>query len=161
MLIREIQKKDNSCIASAIRQVFILDNFPKTGTAFEDEQLDFMFENYQKEDAIYFVIEDNGKVIGGAGISRLEQSSVTVCELQKMYFLDEARGKGLGFKIVLKCLEKAKEFGFEKCYLETLPQMLIAQHIYRKVGFEYLCHPLGNTGHSSCPVWMLFDLNAN
>ena len=154
MLIREIQKKDNSSIASAIRQVFILDNFPKTGTAFEDEQLDFMFENYQKEDAIYFVIEDNGKVIGGAGISRLEQSSMTVCELQKMYFLDEARGKGLGFKIVLKCLEKAKEFGFEKCYLETLPQMLIAQHIYRKVGFEYLCH-------RSCPVWMLFDLNAN
>ena len=93
MLIREIQKEDNSSIASAIRQVFILDNFPKTGTAFEDEQLDFMFENYQKEDAIYFVIEDNGKVIGGAGISRLEQSSMTVCELQKMYFLDEARGK--------------------------------------------------------------------
>lgn len=161
MLIREIQKEDNSSIASVIRQVFILDNFPKTGTAFEDEQLDSMFENYQKEDAIYFVIEDNGKIIGGAGISRLYQSNMSVCELQKMYFLNEARGKGLGFEIVQKCLEKAKEFGFEKCYIETLPQMLIAQHIYRKVGFEYIYHPLGNTGHSSCPVWMLFDLNAN
>ena len=55
MLIREIQKQDNPQIANVIRTVFIEDDFPKTGTAFEDKQLDFMFESYEKSNAVYFV----------------------------------------------------------------------------------------------------------
>jgi putative acetyltransferase len=36
--------------------------------------------------------------------------------------------------------------------------MEAAQKLYNKVGFEYLDKPLGNTGHTSCPVWMLKKL---
>jgi putative acetyltransferase len=158
ILIREIQKEDNQQIASVIREVFISDNFPKTGTAFADTQLDFMFETYQKPKSIYFVVEENKKIIGGAGVSQLENSNDNICELQKMYFLKEARGKGLGLQMIEKCIAKATEFGYEKCYLETLPEMLVAQNLYKKVGFEYLCSPLGNTGHTTCPVWMIKDL---
>jgi len=158
-MIREIQKKDNQQIAAVIREVFVTDNFPKTGTAFADQQLDFMFETYDKPRATYFVIEINGKIIGGAGLSQLQNSKENICELQKMYFLQEARAKGIGFQLLQKCIEKAIEFGYEKCYLETLPEMLAAQHLYSKSGFEYLSAPMGNTGHTNCPVWMLLDLN--
>jgi putative acetyltransferase len=161
MIIREIQKEDNSQIAQVIRQVFIDDNYPKTGTAFADPQLDFMFETYNKEKAIYFVIENDGKIVGGAGVSQLDDSDKTICELQKMYFLHEARGKGFGLQIIEKCLQKATEFGYEKCYLETLPEMKVAQKLYQKLGFEYLCTPMGATGHSSCPVWMIKQLIIN
>ena len=155
MIIREIQPDDNQQIANVIRQVFIDDNYPKVGTAFADSQLDYMFENYNKPKAIYFVIEENGKIFGGGGIAKLDNSDENICELQKMYFLQEARGKGIGFQIIEKCLQKVKEFGYEKCYLETLPEMLVAQKLYKKVGFEYICSPLGGTGHTSCPVWMI------
>lgn len=155
MIIREIQPEDNQQIASVIRQVFIDDNYPKVGTAFADSQLDYMFENYNKPKAIYFVIEENGKILGGGGIAKLDNSDENICELQKMYFLQEARGKGIGLQIIEKCLQKAKEFGYEKCYLETLPEMLVAQKLYKKVGFDYICLPLGGTGHTSCPVWMI------
>lgn len=158
MIIRQIKKEDNLQIAQVIRQVFIDDNYPKTGTAFADPQLDFMYEAYNRERAVYFVIEDKGKIVGGAGVSQLEDSNENICELQKMYFLHEARGKGLGMQIIEKCLQKATDFGYEKCYLETLPEMLVAQKIYQKLGFEYLCEPLGTTGHSSCPVWMIKQL---
>ncbi len=158
MIIREIQPEDNNQIADVIRQVFISDDYPKTGTAFADSQLDFMFETYNKPKAIYFVVEENRKIIGGAGVSQLDNSEDNICELQKMYFLQEARGKGIGFEMIQKCLQKAKDFGYEKCYLETLPEMLNAQKLYKKVGFEYLCEPLGGTGHTSCPVWMLKSL---
>nr|WP_294774911.1 GNAT family N-acetyltransferase [uncultured Flavobacterium sp.] len=158
MRIREIQKEDNQSIAAVIREVFISDNFPKTGTAFADVQLDFMFETYNKPKAIYFVLEIEGKIVGGAGVSQLENSTENICELQKMYFLQEARGKGIGSQMIQKCLEKATEFGYEKCYLETLPEMLAAQSLYKKMGFEYLCAPLGNTGHTTCPVWMIKEL---
>jgi len=38
-MIREIQKEDNLQIANVIREVFISDGYPKTGTAFADQQL--------------------------------------------------------------------------------------------------------------------------
>lgn len=81
-----------------------------------------------------------------------------MCELQKMYFLSEARGLGLGAKMIKLCLDKAKEFGFEQCYLETMPFMEDAQKLYLKNGFAYIDHPMGGTGHYSCPVWMLRNL---
>ena len=157
-MIRAIQKGDNVQIAVVIREVFISDDYPKTGTAFADTQLDFMFETYDNPRAAYFVVEENGKIIGGAGISQLESSKENICELQKMYFLKEARGKGLGLQMIEKCLAIATEFGYSNCYLETLPEMLVAQNLYKKVGFEYLNSPLGNTGHTTCPVWMIKQL---
>jgi putative acetyltransferase len=161
MVIREIQQNDNLQIAAVIRQVFIDDNYPKTGTAFADPQLDFMFETYHNTKSIYFVVEDNGKIVGGAGVSALQNTSENVCELQKMYFLQEARGKGFGLLILEKCLHKAMALGYEICYLETLPEMKIAQRLYQKLGFEYLCEPLGTTGHTNCPIWMIKQLTIN
>ena len=156
--IREIKKSDNLLIAEVIRKVFISDNYPKTGTAFADPQLNSMFETYNHPNAVYFVVEQNGNILGGCGINQLENCNENICELQKMYFLQEIRGKGIGYQIIQKCLEKATEFGYEKCYLETLSEMLPAQKLYRKVGFEYLKNPLGNTGHTNCPVWMIKEL---
>lgn len=153
--IREIQQIDNQAIADVIRNVFISDNYPKTGTAFEDPQLDCMYETYQKPKSAYFVIEKDGKIVGGAGISQLQSSDDSICELQKMYFLEEARGKGLGLQMIQICLNKAMELGYQKCYLETLPEMKNAQKLYQKVGFKYIETPLGSTGHTSCPVWMI------
>jgi putative acetyltransferase len=158
IIIREIQKRDNAQIAKVIRQVFIDDDYPKTGTAFADPQLDFMFEAYDKPKSVYYIVEIDSKIVGGAGLNQLENSKGNICELQKMYFLEEARGKGIGYEMIQKCLEKAKEFGYSKCYLETLPEMQNAQRLYKKVGFEYICSPLGTTGHTSCPVWMLKSL---
>lgn len=158
ILIREIQKGDNVQIANVIREVFISEDYPKTGTAFADSQLDFMFEAYDKPRSTYFVVEINRKIVGGAGVSQLENSNDTICELQKMYFLNEARGKGLGLQIIEKCIATATVLGYKKCYLETLPEMLVAQNLYMKVGFEYLNSPLGNTGHTTCPVWMIKQL---
>ena len=98
MTIRPIQIEDNQVIAKVIRQVFISDNYPKTGTAFADMHLDTLFETYNKPKSIYYIVEDFGKIIGGAGISQLENSTENICELQKMYFLQEARGKGIGME---------------------------------------------------------------
>ncbi|MDT8414716.1 MAG: GNAT family N-acetyltransferase [Flavobacteriaceae bacterium] len=160
--IREIDKKDNAPLAAAIRAVFVELFDPrgvsKCGTAFEDPHLNHLFEEYNKPKAVYFVIEKEGRILGGAGIKKLDNYEGNVCELQKMYFLPEARGLGLGAQMIQLCLEKAREFGFEQCYLETMPFMEDAQKLYKKFGFEYIDHPMGGTGHYSCPVWMLRKL---
>jgi len=157
-IIRKIEKKDNPAVASLIRAVFDELNIPKVGTAYADPYLDLMFEEYSKPNSVYFVVENNGKVVGGAGIAPLENEAETICELQKMYFLLEVRGFGIGSQMMEKCLQAAKNFGYKKCYLETMPFMHDAQKLYKKVGFEYICSPMGSTGHVSCPVWMLKEL---
>jgi len=154
MTIREIKQNDNEHIASVIRNIFHELNAPKVGTAYADPILDTLFEVYQKPRSVYFVVENNEKVVGGCGIAPLENADVSVCELQKMYFTPEIRGTGCAEKIIEKCLEFAKNQGFEICYLETLSFMTTAQKLYKRIGFESICGPMGNTGHSSCEVWM-------
>ncbi|HCE55184.1 MAG: GNAT family N-acetyltransferase [Lutibacter sp.] len=156
--IREIQPDDNQKIAKVIRKILIEFGVPKVGTAYADKILDTLYEAYDTEKAIYYVIEKEGEIFGGAGIKQLDNYNGNVCELQKMYFLPEARGIGLGSKMMETCLQKAKEFGFEQCYLETLPYMEDARKLYRKVGFNDLDAPMGDTGHYSCNLWMLKDL---
>ncbi|MDO9276477.1 MAG: GNAT family N-acetyltransferase [Lutibacter sp.] len=156
--IREIQLKDNKKIAKVIREILVEFGVPKMGTAYADKILDTLYEAYDTEKAIYYIIEKEGEIFGGAGIKQLDNYEGNVCELQKMYFLPEARGIGMGSKMMETCLKKAKEFGFEQCYLETLPYMEEARKLYRKAGFKDLDAPMGDTGHYSCNLWMLKEL---
>ena len=158
MIIREIKKEDNVALAEVIRSVLIEKEVPKTGTAFEDKELDMMFETYQDKKSVYYVLVSDGNVLGGGGITPLRGGDAKVCELQKMYFSSDARGKGMGRAMIEKCLDFAKAEGFELCYLETMPNMHTAQKLYQKVGFEYINHAMGNTGHCSCSVWMTKSL---
>ncbi|MBZ9730517.1 GNAT family N-acetyltransferase [Salegentibacter sp. JZCK2] len=156
--IREIQPEDNQQVAEVIRKVLVEMGVPKVGTAYEDKALDDMFATYQHPRMNYFVVEEDGKIIGGAGIAPLIGLEEKICELQKMYFLPEARGKGLGAQMMDTCLKFAKSQGFEKCYIETLPYMESARKLYGRSGFKSLEKPLGNTGHYNCTMWMIRDV---
>lgn len=158
IIIREIEVADNAEVAKMIRAVLLELGAPKVGTAYEDKTLDTLSEVYKAEQSIYFVAELDDKIVGGAGISQLENSKENICELQKMYCSPEARGQGVGAQMMQKCLESAKKFGYEKCYLETLPYMTSAVKLYEKTGFKALDAPLGDTGHYSCSEWMLKTL---
>jgi putative acetyltransferase len=156
--IREIQPEDNQQVAQVVRDVLIEMGAPKVGTAYEDTALDDMHGTYQHPRKNYFVVENQGKIIGGAGIAPLPGLEEKVCELQKMYFLPEARGKGLGVQMMDTCLQFAKTKAFEQCYIETLPYMKDARKLYAKAGFRSLEKPIGNTGHYSCTMWMIRDV---
>ena len=159
MNIRKIKPSDNAQVEQIIKTTIVEFGLPTTGTAYEDIETTKMYEAYQKSNETYLVIEDNDKIVGGAGIKALKNNSDNVCELQKMYFNPAARGKGYGNLLIEKCLEKAKDFGYAQCYIETDPSMKAAIHLYKKNGFIHLEGPLGNTGHCACGVWMLKKLN--
>lgn len=152
--IREVREEDNAALSKAIRQVLIDVGVPKVGTAYADPELDLMYQAYQTNRSAYFVIEEDGVVLGGAGIAPLAGEDPKICELQKMYFLAQGRGRGLGQQMIDHCLAYAKDQNFELCYLETLPYMKAAQKLYLKTGFNYIDGPMGSTGHTSCSVWL-------
>ncbi len=158
MLIRDILPSDNNVIATVIRSILEDFGVPKSKSTYADESLNHLFEFYKKKGAHYFVVEIENKIVGGAGIDQLDNFLGPVCELQKMYLLPIARGKGVGERLINKCLSKAKELGYSQCYLETLPSMKSAQSLYKKYGFKILDKAMGDTGHTVCPVWMLKKL---
>ena len=158
MRIRYIEKSDNTKIAAVIRKVIIEMGAPNAGAAYEDEELDEMFEAYEKDRFIYFVVKNGKQILGAAVIAPLKNGDPQICELQKMYFLPEALGKGLGKQMIQWCIDFAKVSNFRQCYIETMQNKQDAQKLYTKTGFKYIDHYLGNTGHSSCPIWMLKTL---
>ena len=157
-ILREIEPKDNLKIATVIRNVFEELDAPKVGTAYADPHLNTLFEVYQDENEIYFVVEKDEIILGGCGIGKLIDAEIKICELQKMYLAKEARGKGIAKALMQKCLAFAKQVGYDKCYIETLPFMKDAQKLYVKSGFTYIDGPMGATGHNACDVFMIKDL---
>lgn len=155
MIIREIQPKDNLSIEVIMTDCFNEFSLPTVGSSLEDADVKHMFEGFQEERAIYYVLEDHGKVLGGGGVKQLKGAAKDTCELQKMYFHPDARGKGYGKQLFDLCIEAAKNFDYKFCYLESASQLKSAIKLYEKNGFKHLEKPIGNTGHTICGVYML------
>jgi len=157
-LIRPIRPADDPAIAAIIREVMTSFGAKGPGFAINDPEVDAMSAHYPEPHAAFFVVEERGRVLGGAGIAPLAGADTDVCELRKMYFLPEARGRGLGEKMLRRCLDAARKRGFRRCYLETLTGMDAAMKLYDGMGFKPLCGPLGNTEHFGCDRHYLLEL---
>ncbi|MEM8525952.1 MAG: GNAT family N-acetyltransferase [Bacteroidota bacterium] len=149
--LRLIQKTDNAIVAKIIRETMTQFGCVGEGYAYVDPEIDDIYTAFNEERTRFWVLEnEQGKVIGCGGIAPLKNGAADTCELQKLYFLEEARGKGFGRKLTELCLQTAKELGYKKCYLETVERMTAANAMYQKMGFEKLCGNMGDTGHCSC-----------
>ncbi|THU40677.1 GNAT family N-acetyltransferase [Niastella caeni] len=156
--IRTIQPADNQSLAIIIRNALAEFGANKPGTVYYDATTDALYDLFQQPGSIYYVAEENGQLIGGAGIYPSPGLPPATCELVKMYLSPIARGKGIGRTLIEKALQFASETGYRQVYLETMPELRKAMLVYEKFGFRYLDGPLGNTGHFGCGIWMLKSL---
>jgi len=157
--LRQIRSEDNKQVAKLIRTVMTEFACVGEGYSIEDPEVDNMFEYYDHPKATFYVVADEtGKIYGCAGIDKLSGGDQDTCELKKMYFYDEIRGKGFGKKMLDLCLSTAKKNGYSKCYLETVARMKAANNMYAKNGFKLLDKNEGDTGHSSCDSYYIKDL---
>lgn len=152
--IRPILATDNPLLAKIIRNTLAEFGANHAGTVYFDEATDHLFELFSHEKSSYFVAEIDGKIVGGGGIFPTTGLPADTCELVKMYLVPEARGIGLGREILELCLETARQKGFKKIYLESMPELKQALRVYEKLGFQYLCSPMGNSGHFGCDLYM-------
>ncbi len=157
-LIRPIRPADDPAMAAIIREVMTSFGTYGPGYSINDPEVDSMSAHYPEPRAAFFVVEQGGRVLGGGGIGPLTGAEAEVCELRKMYFLPELRGRGLGEKMLRRCLDAARERGYRRCYLETLTGMDAAMKLYTRTGFKPLCGPLGKTDHFGCDQHYLLAL---
>ena len=156
--IRLIRQKDNKAIASIIKEALTEFDANKPGTVYTDPATDDLYTLFSEPFSQYWIFEEDGDVVGGAGIYPTKGLPNGCVELVKLYLNPEARGKGYGKQLIEKCIDSANEFGYESIYLETMPELHMAVGLYEACGFTYLDGPLGNTGHFGCDLWMLKEL---
>lgn len=160
VFVRKIKESDNPHIEAIIKNSLQEFGVDKPGTAFYDISTTQMFQTYTGVKTTYFVAEnEDGEILGGAGIFPTEGLEKDTCELVKMYISATSRGTGIARPLYDACESFARSVGFEKIYLETMHELEKAVSIYEHFGFQRLKSPLGNSGHFSCPIWMLKTLN--
>lgn len=158
--IRPIQPGDNAAIATIIRHTLAEFGANHPGTVYYDPTTDALYELFQAKHSAYFIAEIDGVIVGGGGIYPTDGLPGDTCELVKMYLLPQARGSGLGSRMIQLCIDTARENGFQHIYLETMTELKAALKVYERMGFVYLDGPMGNSGHFGCPLWMLKKIEA-
>lgn len=159
MNIRRIKDIDNRALARILRKS--LDEFevPKEGTVYTDPTTDNLFQLFRQPNSIYYVAEEQDEILGGCGVYPTPALPKGYAELVKFYLSPQSRGRGLGRQLLESCFEAAINLGYSHLYLESFPQFEKAIEMYQKAGFTFMDHPLGNSGHYACNIWMVKDLS--
>jgi putative acetyltransferase len=160
VILRPIRPGDDAAVAAIIREVMGEFECTSAGFAIHDAEVPAMSRAYPGGDARYYVVERGGVVVGGGGFGRLAGTAPdeAICELRKMYYLEEARGLGLGRALLGLLLDEMRACGYRRCYLETTSWMDAAQKLYRQAGFAEIGGPMGATGHHGCNRFFLREL---
>ncbi|GAB3426596.1 GNAT family N-acetyltransferase [Niabella aquatica] len=159
MTIRKIQETDNTVLAAVIRRVFEEHDASRQGTVYTDPTTDDLFGLFKNPKSVLWVADVHGRLVGSCGIYPTKGLPDGCAELVKFYLSKEARGLGVGRALMEQCTQSAVEMGYTQLYLESLPQFAAAIRIYEKQGYTAIDRPLGQSGHTSCNVWMVKELS--
>ena len=155
---RYLEKKDNKEMAELIRSVFREFGIARPGTVYFDPTTDDLCTLFQEPRSVYWLAEDEGRIIGGCGVYPTQNLPEDCGEVVKLYLLAPYRKQGIGRKLLEMSIESAKEMGYKQLYLESLPELGKAISLYEKQGFRFIDHKMGDEGHFGCTIWMLKDL---
>ena len=158
MKFRTIEQRDNATIAKIIRSSLDSHGLGIPGTVYTDPTTDDLYTLFKNKDSIYYIAEEGGKVLGGCGLFPTKGLPDGYIELVKLYLSDEAKGQGLGEKLMRHCITWAKKKGYTHLYLETINELSSAIKLYKKLSFKHIDHPLGDSGHNACEIWMQLEV---
>jgi GNAT superfamily N-acetyltransferase len=95
---------------------------------------------FVEPDGVFLVLrDDEGRAIGCGGIARFDDARG---EVKRMYVVPDARGQGLGRRLLEELEAEARRLGYASVVLETGDRQQEAVGLYESTGFERIpCYP--------------------
>lgn len=141
IVIENFTAKDEASIVELIRSTMA--SYQEAGSVLASSfrRIERFKDIYEAEGALYIVAKDGPGTeicLGGAGIGPLHglPPGEGVGELRDLVVSPNLRGKGIGSRLIKRCLEQAKKLGYKRLYLEITPQMEHAQKLFQRYGFR-------------------------
>lgn len=97
------------------------------------EEMDDVQKSYFDDDGTFLVMVDGDQIIGTGAIKKWDNE---ICEVKRLWFLKEYRGKGLGYQMTMELLSFARRKGYKRVRLETdAVAQSQALNFYKRLGF--------------------------
>ena len=119
-----------------------------------DEELRDLRAKYGPPCGRLYLARAGGRAAGCIALRRLDGES---CEMKRLYVRDEFRGTGLGGLLVRRLISEARDIGYRRMLLDTLPFLTDAIAMYKKYGF-YITEPYNNSPLETT-IFMRYDLS--
>jgi putative acetyltransferase len=105
--------------------------------------------HYLDNQGNFLVLLDCNKVVGSGGIRRLSDE---ICELKRMWFLKDYRGRGWGKKMTRILFDFAQNAGYKKMRLDLVNPQIQARafEFYQRLGF----YQIARYNDSICTIFM-------
>jgi GNAT superfamily N-acetyltransferase len=106
--------------------------------------LDLGFQDFQHEitslqraygppEGAFLVAERDGLYIGCGALRQVSQDT---CEMKRLYVSPNGRGQGVGRALAEGIISEARQLGYARMLLDTLPSMREAHSLYAALGFK-------------------------
>lgn len=92
----------------------------------------FHYEMRENQYAHYIVAEDETEIIGFCGMWLV----IDAAQITNVAVVESARGKGIGEALMKEAIRVAREAEMEVMSLEVRVTNMVAQNLYRKLGFQ-------------------------
>jgi len=90
-------------------------------------------KNYDPNRERCWIAEKDGERVGGAFVAKVSDD---IAQLRLLHVEAQARGLGIGKRLVEECLRFARRAGYQKMTLWTQSNLHAARHIYKQAGFQ-------------------------
>jgi putative acetyltransferase len=105
--------------------------------------IDMSFQNFEQEMAqigsiyslpggLFWVVQAGTQLVGCVGFKHLDTATA---EVKRLYVQPAFRGHKLGEQLMQVLTDTARQLGYQRLVLDTVPQTVFAQSIYQRMGF--------------------------
>ena len=130
--LRQFEKKDAEGVKGLILSI-LSNEYPFDKSAYSDSDLDRIDEVYGGANDAFFVIEEDGDIVGTAGVKEETKDEA----LLRRLFVDlKHRRRGYGSELLTKAIEFSGERGYKRIYFRSTDRMADAMRICLKNGFK-------------------------
>jgi DNA-binding MarR family transcriptional regulator/N-acetylglutamate synthase-like GNAT family acetyltransferase len=93
-------------------------------------------KNYDPKRERCWIAEKDGARVGAVFVAK---ASDEIAKLRLLHVEPEARGLGIGKRLVEECVRFARQEGYSKITLWTQSILHAARHLYKQAGFQVVC----------------------